>query len=175
MARDRFCNACGNELAGDGYPKRCSRCGLEIWANPIPVGVSLVPIENGLLVVRRGIPPQIGKLTLPGGFLEPHETWQTGCAREVFEETQIEIDPTLLRLHSVASTTPDPKHVLIFALAPPTVITERFVTTPETTERGMISGPGGIDEVFAFPTHIAAIRSYFAMRGVAGPHQFRPL
>ena len=41
------------------YPKSCAACGAQVWANPIPVAVALVPIvegvRTGLLVVRRAI------------------------------------------------------------------------------------------------------------------------
>jgi hypothetical protein len=36
----------------------------------------------------------------------------------------------------------------------------------------VVYGPGGLEEVFAFSTHVEAARRYFAARGVAGPHDF---
>ncbi len=64
---------------------------------PDAVGVTLAPVRyegrTGLLVVRRAIPPQIGKLALVGGFVEEHESWQAGAAREVREEATVLVDP----------------------------------------------------------------------------------
>jgi 8-oxo-dGTP diphosphatase len=72
--RDQFCSACGTAyVAREAYPRRCPEpaCGLEVWANPIPVAVTLVPVidgaRTGLLVVRRGIEPGRGRLALVGG------------------------------------------------------------------------------------------------------------
>jgi 8-oxo-dGTP diphosphatase len=44
-----------------------------------------------ILLVRRGRPPFRGKWAFPGGFCEIGETTEEGCAREVLEETGIEV------------------------------------------------------------------------------------
>ena len=142
--------------------------------------VALVPIvdgaREGLLVIRRAIPPAIGKLALVGGFLEEHEDWRVGCAREVREETGIEIDANGLEPFWYASSEPKPNRVMLFAVAPKLDgrTLQQFVADHETSERGVIYGPDGLDEVFAFSTHIAAAKRYFAGRGIAGPHEFAP-
>jgi len=172
MPRDAFCNTCGTKLAETAYPKKCPGCGLELWANPIPVAVALVPVGNGLLVVRRGIPPGVGKLALVGGFVEEHEAWQVGCAREVREEANVEIEPGSISVLWVASTEPRPNRVLIFAVTGPVAELPPFVANHETQERGVIHGPGGLDDAFAFSLHAEAARRYFATRGITGPHAF---
>jgi ADP-ribose pyrophosphatase YjhB (NUDIX family) len=171
-----FCHFCGTAFADTSkYPRSCATCGAMVWANPIPVAVALVPIEAGLLVVRRGIPPGIGKLALVGGFIEDHESWQAGCAREVREETNVVVDPASCQLHWISSSEPRPNRILIFA------VTEAvssplpaFVPNHETQERGVIFGPGGLDEDFAFSIHVEAAKRYFAARGITGHHAFAP-
>ena len=59
-ARDTFCSFCGTPYAStDRYPRTCAKCGVQVWANPIPVSVVLLPVvdgaRTGLLVIRRGI------------------------------------------------------------------------------------------------------------------------
>jgi 8-oxo-dGTP diphosphatase len=44
-----------------------------------------------LLLVQRANPPQAGRWTLPGGRVEPGETPAAAAAREVAEETGIEV------------------------------------------------------------------------------------
>ena len=56
------------------------------------VGVGAVIVEGGrVLLVRRGSEPLKGHWTLPGGVLEVGETLAAGVAREVKEETGLEV------------------------------------------------------------------------------------
>jgi ADP-ribose pyrophosphatase YjhB (NUDIX family) len=134
----------------------------------------LVPVDGGLLVVRRGIPPGVGKLALVGGFVEDHETWQVGCARELREEADVIVDPASVSMLWVTSTEPKPNRILMFAVTAPVATLPPFQPNSETQERGVIYGPGGLDEEFAFSLHAEAARRYFAARGVTGPHAFAP-
>ena len=177
--RDTFCSFCGTRYPEPlSYPRACSSCGTQVWANPIPVAVVLVQIteggRTGLLVVRRAIPPQLGKLAIVGGFVEEHESWQQGGAREVKEETGAIVAAETLQPMWYASSSPKPNRVLLFSIAP-AVASEAlppFTSDQEASERGVIWGPGGIEDVFAFPLHVEAARKYFAERGIDGAHDF---
>jgi mutator protein MutT len=58
------------------------------------VGVGAVIVEEGrVLLVRRGSEPLKGQWTLPGGVLEVGETLAAAVAREVREETGLEVEP----------------------------------------------------------------------------------
>lgn len=177
--RDAFCSYCGTRFPEPlTYPRTCASCGAQIWSNPVPVSVVLVQIvdggRTGLLAIRRAIFPQRGKLGLVGGFLESHETWQQGGAREVREEAGVVIDPAQLEPHWFSSSDPVHDRVLLFSLAPPLPASALPGFTPngEASERGVIYGPGGLESVFAFSTHVEAARRYFAARGITGPHAF---
>lgn len=182
LTRDTFCSYCGTKYPEPPtYPRSCPSCKTQVWANPIPVCVALVPIVTdegtGLLTIRRAIPPGIGKLALVGGFLEEHESWQVGMAREVREETGVIIDPTSLAQLWWSSSSPKPNRVLLFAVSdelrgdqlPP------FTPDSETGGRGVVFGPGGLDDEFAFSLHVEAAKRYFAKRGIDRPHGFREL
>lgn len=182
--RDAFCSFCGTAFdaeAKKAYPRACGGCKTTTWANPIPVSVVLVPIEHhgatGLLVVRRGIEPGRGKLAIVGGFLEEHETWQQGGAREVREETGVVIDEATLAPFYFASTSPRPNRVLLFSLAATLAsdAIDAFTPNAETLERGVVFGPGGLAEIFAFPLHVAAATRFFEARSASGDHRFTPL
>ena len=57
------------------------------------VGVGAVIVEAGKVVlVRRRYEPLAGRWSLPGGTLELGETLETGVAREMREETGLEVD-----------------------------------------------------------------------------------
>ena len=56
------------------------------------VGVGGVIIENGrALLIRRGSEPLLGEWSIPGGSLELGETLEQGVARELLEETGLEV------------------------------------------------------------------------------------
>jgi ADP-ribose pyrophosphatase YjhB (NUDIX family) len=177
--RDSFCSFCGAAyLPPLSYPRTCPGCGTQVWANPIPVSVVLVPVvragATGLLVIRRGIEPGKGKLALAGGFLEEHETWQEGGAREIREETGLVLDAKALAPFWFTSTEPRPNRVLLFSVSPPVDAASLPAHPPdkETLERGVVMGPGGLDAVFAFNLHAEAARKFFAERGITGDHGF---
>lgn len=177
--RDAYCSYCGTKFAAPLVsPRTCAGCATPLWSNPIPVCVVVVPVEDdgrtGVLVIRRAVPPHVGRLALPGGFLEDHETWQHGAAREVREETGASIDPAALAPLSFASSVPRHNRLLLFSLAPPLAVSALppFHADAETLERGLVFGPGGLDDVFAFPLHVEAIARFFASRGAHGPHDF---
>lgn len=61
------------------------------------VGVGVVVWRGPeLLLIRRGKPPRIGDWSLPGGMQELGETVRETAAREVREETGLEIEVTRL-------------------------------------------------------------------------------
>jgi ADP-ribose pyrophosphatase YjhB (NUDIX family) len=56
------------------------------------VGVGGVLIEDGrTLLIKRGTEPLLGQWSIPGGTLELGESLQAGVAREMLEETGLEV------------------------------------------------------------------------------------
>jgi 8-oxo-dGTP diphosphatase len=56
------------------------------------VGIGGVVIDRGrTLLIRRGSEPLLGEWSIPGGTLELGESLQEGVARELLEETGIEV------------------------------------------------------------------------------------
>ena len=168
MTRDAFCSYCGAAFEPPlAYPRTCGKCKTTIWANPIPVAVVLVPVvrgeRTGLVAVRRGIEPGKGKLALVGGFVEEHETWQAGAAREVREEVGVTIDAARIEPFYFVSTEPRPNRVLLFCVAPPIEESalEPFVANHETMERVVLFVEDGFAD-FAFPLHAEAARRFFS-------------
>jgi ADP-ribose pyrophosphatase YjhB (NUDIX family) len=135
----------------------CAHCGR--WKNPSPVSVLVVPVDAGVLVIRRNIPP-VGKLALPGGFIDFGETWQEAGAREVYEEAGVAIDPAGIR-HARTVSPPDGSVILIFGIAPPIAALGDlgpWEPNSECLERLVLTEPVDL----AFPTHTEVLRAWFA-------------
>ena len=58
---------------------------------------------DGVVLIRRGFEPYKDWYALPGGFVEIGESVEQACAREMQEETGLEIDYNSLRLIGVYS------------------------------------------------------------------------
>ncbi len=156
------CSYCGQPFEIDqAWPRLCPVCGNTSFVNPVPVAVVLLPVDAGLLVVRRNIEPQLGQLALPGGYINRGESWQQAGARELLEETGIVIQPEDLREFRVKST-PDYHLLLVFGLAPGMRATDLpvFVPNEETQEICVLTTP----QALAFSTHTEALQEYFASK-----------
>lgn len=89
--------------AGDNRPRQvCTDCGFIAYENPKVVVGAVVTWGEQILLCRRAIDPQHGFWTLPAGFLEQHESAETGAQREAMEEAnaKIQID-TLLAAYTI--------------------------------------------------------------------------
>lgn len=89
----QFCPHCGSEhfVVHDARAKRCSDCGFTYYCNASAATVAVVKNARGqLLVVRRALEPAKGTLDLPGGFVDPYESLEEGCLRELREEIGVE-------------------------------------------------------------------------------------
>lgn len=89
-----YCPKCGSKHFDINTEKsrKCDNCGFEFYANPSSATAAFIFNEKGeLLVTRRGKEPAKGTLDLPGGFVDNNETAEQGIAREIKEETGLEV------------------------------------------------------------------------------------
>jgi ADP-ribose pyrophosphatase YjhB (NUDIX family) len=126
--------------------------------NPLPVVVVLVPVDNGLVVVRRNIEPRKGTLTLPGGYIDCGETWQEGARRELLEETGIDITGGIA-LYDVANGLDDTLVVFGLAEPQPGSVLKPFVSE-ETQEVVLIDKPMEL----GFQMHTRIVERFFGER-----------
>ena len=94
----RFCPHCASPLAlitqaedgGDKERLRCPACGWTHWNNPTPVLAAIVEIDGKVLLARNAAwPPKM--FALITGFMEAGESPEQGIAREVKEETNLDV------------------------------------------------------------------------------------
>ncbi len=82
---------------GDNRPRQvCTDCGFVAYENPKVVVGAVVTWGEQILLCRRAINPHRGFWTLPAGFLELHESAETGAQREAMEEANAKIQIDML-------------------------------------------------------------------------------
>jgi ADP-ribose pyrophosphatase YjhB (NUDIX family) len=86
-----------------GEPQRlvCTACGFVFYIDPKLAAIALVPLDGGLVLVRRAIDPGYGLWVVPGGFVDAGEPVEEAVVRETLEETHLTIRvQRLLQLYS---------------------------------------------------------------------------
>lgn len=94
-----YCPKCGAAtLQWNGIQKlTCSSCSFSLYHNVAGAVAVVIRCENELFLTRRNRNPQKGKRDLAGGFVDPKETAEETCARELKEELNITIEPKQLK------------------------------------------------------------------------------
>jgi mutator protein MutT len=90
----KFCSRCGSpELKHcTDLSFKCDSCGFHFYINAAAAVAALVVNEEGkVLLTKRGVEPDYGKLDLPGGFLDPGETAEEALKRELHEELGLKV------------------------------------------------------------------------------------
>ena len=90
----RFCAACGapSELGEGGLIRACPRCGTHHHPRTDPVVIMLVTDADRVLLGRApSWPPR--RYSALAGFVEPGESLEEAVAREVAEESGVEVGP----------------------------------------------------------------------------------
>ena len=124
-----------------------------MYNNTTPVSVCILPILGHATLrfaaIRRAIPPRIGELAFPGGFVDEGESAEMAASRETLQETGIETDPSLWK---VLCTRVTPNNILLIFLQYqplPAEVLEAFEPTDETSELTTVCS----QDVLAFPLH----------------------
>lgn len=90
----RFCPVCGvkREKLAPTRPFRCESCGHTSFFGPVTaVGGVITDQEGRVLLIERAREPGLGKLGMPGGFVDPNEGAEVALRREIQEEVGIAV------------------------------------------------------------------------------------
>jgi ADP-ribose pyrophosphatase YjhB (NUDIX family) len=105
----KYCHECGCPLVQtvhlpDPRPRlTCAQCGLIHYENPQVLVWCLAHWGEKMLLCRRAIEPARGLWNPPAGFVEAGETLEEAMARELREETGIDLQASRFSLYRVAS------------------------------------------------------------------------
>ena len=157
MDPNTHCGYCGCIYISKEWPRYCVQCKNTTWRNPKPVACVFVQVDDGLLMVRRGIEPGLGELALPGGYIDMGEDFRVACVRELWEETGLVVPSDDIVLTDVKTSE---RSILMFGLSVTTFTMDdlaAFVPNEETQELVVVNEPVET----AFPLHTEAVKEFF--------------
>jgi NAD+ diphosphatase len=113
--RHRFCSACGqpSDAAEAGWKRICPACRTEHFPRTDPVAIMLPTHGDHCLLGRQPSWPK-GRFSTLAGFMEPGESIEAACAREVKEEAGLSV--VQVRYHS-SQPWPFPTNLMIGLIA----------------------------------------------------------
>jgi NAD+ diphosphatase len=97
--KHRHCSACGaaTEAIEGGWKRHCRACGTEHFPRTDPVVIMLAVNGERCLLGRQAVWPK-GMYSALAGFVEPGESIEEACARELYEEAAVRV--RRVRYHS---------------------------------------------------------------------------
>lgn len=93
----RFCPRCGGgldkRLIKTNEPRRlvCQACSFIFYQDPKVVAGTLFTLDGGIVLLKRGVEPALGKWVFPGGYVDRGESVRDAAVRETKEESQLDV------------------------------------------------------------------------------------
>ena len=163
----RFCPRCGGTLADRevrGHRRlTCSECSYVFYLSPATVSCVLIEHDGTVLFVLRKYPPGKGEWCLPAGFIEPGEQPDESAAREVKEETGLDV--SIAGLLDCWATDEDPRTPVV-SLAFEGVITGGALEPGDDAEDARFFAFDALPERIAFAEHRKVVLDYVARHKV---------
>jgi ADP-ribose pyrophosphatase YjhB (NUDIX family) len=96
----RFCPRCGRGLeprvvkTGERARPACSACAFVAYRDPKLAACTVFMHDGGIVLMKRGSPPQKGRWVFPGGFVDRGEPVHVAAVRETREEVGLRVSLT---------------------------------------------------------------------------------
>ena len=90
----RFCPLCGSQrdMESQSRPFKCLACDHTSFFGPVgAVGAIVTNNQGQVLLIERAREPGLGKLGMPGGFVDPNESAEVALRREIGEEVGVQV------------------------------------------------------------------------------------
>lgn len=114
---ENFCQRCAAPLSRkpiDGRRRSyCPACGFIVFLDPKVAVVILAMLDNGIVMVKRGVEPHLGRWAFPSGFVDRGEVVERAAIREMKEETGLDV--ALDALIGVYSQEANPVVLIVYA------------------------------------------------------------
>jgi ADP-ribose pyrophosphatase YjhB (NUDIX family) len=157
----RFCPRCGGALerrvVKTNEPKRlvCQACAFIFYQDPKVVAGTVFTLEGGIVLLKRGVEPALGKWVFPGGYVDRGESVRDAAIRETKEESQLDV-----RLNSLLDVYSYPRSPNVIVVYTAEIIGGELAAADESLEARAFS----VDEVpwqdLAFDSTRDALKDY---------------
>jgi len=131
----RFCPRCGggleHRLVKAHEPKRlvCQACSFIFYQDPKVVAGTVFTLNGGIVLLKRGVEPALGKWVFPGGYVDRGESVPEAAVRETKEESQLDVKlGPLLNIYSYSRS---PNVIVVYTAR---VIGGELAAADESTE-----------------------------------------
>lgn len=159
MSSYKHCPMCSAPLVVKSFEgkdkKACPACDFVHWDNPLPVAAIVIPHgEDGVVLVKRGMPPKVGDWALAAGYVDTCEDPLSAAIREAKEETGLDIK--IKRLLGIFAPPGRNQFMLIYLAHPVTA-------DPQPGSDALEAKVFKYDELpenMAFPLHVQALKRY---------------
>jgi ADP-ribose pyrophosphatase YjhB (NUDIX family) len=162
----RFCPRCGGDLDNRvvkvSEPKRlvCQACSFIFYQDPKVVAGTVVTLDGGIVLLKRGVEPALGKWVFPGGYVDRGESVQDAAVRETKEESQLDVK--LGPLLNVYSYPRSPNVIVVYTAE---VIGGRLAAADESLEARIYSATELPWHELAFESTRDALNDYINIYG----------
>ena len=136
----RFCPRCGGGLdqrvVKANEPKRlvCRACAFIFYQDPKVVAGTVFTLEGGIVLLKRGVEPALGKWVFPSGYVDRGESVQDAAIRETKEESQLDV-----RLNSLLNVYSYPRAPNVIVVYTADVIGGELAAADESIEARIFS------------------------------------
>ena len=94
--REKFCSGCASVLEiqdVEGHQRPvCPNCGRVVYHDPKIAATCIVERQGAVLMIKRDNQVGFGLWSMPGGYVDRGEVVEEAAAREVLEETGLQVE-----------------------------------------------------------------------------------
>ena len=121
------------EPIGGGH-HRCVECDRVIYSDPKVAVAAIIPMDGGIVLLKRAIEPQIGKWSFPSGYVDRGEKLERALEREVLEECGLAV-----RVEWLVGVYSEEGQAVVLVVYHADVVSGELVAGDETSEAGVFA------------------------------------
>ena len=160
----RFCPRCGGDLEKQVIkatePKRlvCQNCSFIFYQDPKVVAGTIFTLAGGIVLLKRGVEPAMGKWVFPGGYVDRGESVHAAAVRETKEESRLDVK--IISLLNVYSYEGSPTIIVVYAAE---IVGGELAAADESIEAGTFQPSGVPWHDLAFASTKDALNDYIKL------------